>query len=74
MPLGYPDLTDDLKNSVWKEQIQGLLGAQELPEARKVDIVLGALAGEAKRQISVLEEGERDQTRKVFFVFRLLIW
>lgn len=57
---------DDVKYSDWKEQIQGLLGTQELNEARKVDIVLGALAGEAKRQLSVLEEDERDNTRKVF--------
>lgn len=40
---------DDVKYSDWKEQIQGLLGTQKLIEARKVDIVLGALAGEAKR-------------------------
>lgn len=38
------------------------MGTQELTEARK----LGALAREAKRQMSVLEEGERDQTCKVF--------
>ena len=50
----------------WKEQIIGLLGSQELTEAKKVDIVLGALAGEAKRQVSVLEEGEKDQVRKIF--------
>ncbi len=46
--------------------MQGLLGSQDLPEIRKVDIVLGALAGEAKRQVSVLEENERDQVRKIF--------
>lgn len=56
----------DLKYHDWKEQIQGLLGAQELAEARKIDIVLGALAGEAKRQVSVLEDDERDRVRKIF--------
>ncbi|XP_051261675.1 uncharacterized protein LOC127366611 isoform X2 [Dicentrarchus labrax] len=56
----------DLKYHDWKEQIQGLLGAQELAEARKIDIVLGALAGEAKRQVSVLEDDERDRARKIF--------
>ncbi|KAK0147898.1 Paraneoplastic antigen-like protein 5 [Merluccius polli] len=58
---------DDLKYCDWKEQITGLLGAQELTELKKVDILLGALAGEAKRQVSVLEEGENDQVRKMFF-------
>ena len=56
---------DDLKYNKWKEQIQGLLGTQELTEARNVDTVLGALAGEAKRQISVLE----DPAHKVFLYF-----
>lgn len=37
-----------LDNSNWKEQIQGLLGTQDLTEARRVDIGLVALAGKAK--------------------------
>lgn len=57
--------SDDLKYSDWKEQIEGLLYSQDLPESRKVDILLGALAGEAKCQISVLEEGEKDKVQKV---------
>lgn len=57
---------DDVKFSDWKEQIRGLLGSQELAEARKVEIVLGALAGEAKRQVTVLEEDERDRAEKIF--------
>ncbi len=56
---------EDLKYNDWKKQMQGLLGSQDLPEIRKVDIVLAALAGEAKRQVSVLEENERDQVRKI---------
>ena len=56
----------DLKYCDWKEQIKGLLGSQDLTEARKVGIVLGALTGEAKRQISVLDENEKDQTAKIF--------
>lgn len=49
----------------WKEQIKGLLGTQEFSAARKVNILLKTLTGEAKRQISVLEEGERDTVEKV---------
>ncbi|XP_041850863.1 uncharacterized protein LOC121646051 [Melanotaenia boesemani] len=56
----------DLSYSEWKEQIQGLLGSQELTEAKKVDIVLGALAGEAKRQVIVLEDDEKDRVNKIF--------
>lgn len=56
----------DLKYGDWKEQIKGLLGSQDLTEARKVSIVLGALSGEAKRQITVLDTDERDQTAKIF--------
>lgn len=56
----------DLKYSDWKEQIKGLLSSQDLTGARKVDIVLGALGGEAKRQITVLDTDERDQVCKIF--------
>lgn len=37
----------DLKYQEWREQIKGILEVQELTEARKVAIVLGALSGEA---------------------------
>lgn len=57
---------EDVAYREWREQIQGLLGSQELEEARKVDILLGALTGEAKRQISVLENEERDRVQKIF--------
>lgn len=56
----------DIKYCDWKEQIKGLLGSQDITEARKVGIVLGALTGEAKRQISVLDADEKDQTAKIF--------
>lgn len=62
----FKGLGDNLKYCDWKEQITGLLGTQELTESKKVDIVLGALAGEAKLQVSVLEEDEKDQVCKIF--------
>ena len=58
--------TDDVKYAEWKEQIKGLLETQDLDEALKVAIVIGALAGEPKRQINVLDDGERNTVRKVF--------
>lgn len=39
---------DNLKYCDWKKQISGLLGSQEFTELKKVEIVLGALAREAK--------------------------
>lgn len=56
----------DLKYGDWKEQMQGLLEAQEVPEAKKVKIVMGALGGDAKREISVLADGDRDKASKIF--------
>lgn len=63
---------DELKYSDWKEQISGLLGTQEMTEQKKVAIVLGALSGEAKREVGVLNDGEKDQVRKIFNYLDLL--
>lgn len=56
----------DIKYSEWREQIEGLLGTQELTEVKRVAIVLGALAGEAKRQVGVLDVVEKDKVEKIF--------
>lgn len=56
----------DLKYGDWKEQMQGLLEAQEIPEAKKVKILMGALGGDAKWEISVLADGDRDKANKIF--------
>ena len=60
--------TDDTKYADWKEQIRGLLATQELDDDINVAIVIGALAGEPKRQIKVLAQVERNTTLKVFTV------
>lgn len=67
---------DDLKFKDWKEQIQVLLSFQELTEAEKADIVLGALAGEAKSHVSVqgrriLLSGDRTPTPVLRSVLQL---
>merc|ERR1712208_76226 len=49
----------------WEAQIKGLLSTQETTEIKKVSIVLNTLAGEAKRQIMVVDEEERDTVKKV---------
>lgn len=56
---------DELKLGDWKEQMEGLLGSQELTEPKKVVIFL-ALANEAKHQISGLEDNEKDTACKIF--------
>ncbi|XP_016516662.1 uncharacterized protein LOC107833047 isoform X2 [Poecilia formosa] len=62
----YKGIEGELKYVDWKEQVYGLLNAQELTETKKVDILIGALAGEAKQQVNVLDEAERNEVRKIF--------
>lgn len=62
----FSGMGGDLSYGDWKEQMQGLLEAQEMNEAKKVKILLGALGGNAKREISVLAEEERDKLIKIF--------
>lgn len=50
----------------WKEQMLGLLGAAQYTEAQQINIIMGALSGEARREVSVLEAGERDRPVKIF--------
>lgn len=54
------------KYGEWKGQIKGLLSTQELTEPKKVNIILHSLTGEAKRQIMVVDEDERNTAAKVF--------
>ena len=54
------------KYKEWKEQIKGLLSTQDMNEARKVAVVTKTLTGEAKRQIAVLDAGDRDTVAKIF--------
>lgn len=56
----------EIKYCEWKEQIMGLLGTQEFEVATSVAIIIGALGGEPKRQVNVLEPDERNTVRKVF--------
>ena len=50
----------------WKAQTKGLLSTQEATEVKKVSIVLNTLAGEAKRQVMVVDAEERDTVKKIF--------
>lgn len=50
----------------WTIQLKGLLEVQDLTEPLKVSILMGALTGVAKRQISVITIGQRDTAAKIF--------
>lgn len=56
----------DIKYGDWKEQMSGILNTQNLTEPRKVELLQGALAGEAKLQISLLDAEDRDTGAKIF--------
>lgn len=55
-----------MKYSEWKEQISSLIFAAAVNEAQAVSLVLGALHGDAKREILVLDEKDRDKATKIF--------
>ena len=50
----------------------GILEVQELTEAQKVAILLGALSGEAKRQVDILDQGDRERAARIFIVLDAL--
>lgn len=62
----FEGIEGERKYTEWKEQIKGLLGTQEIEEAKKVEILWNTLTGEARRQVSVLVAGERNTTAKIF--------
>lgn len=62
--FGGPE--SELKYGEWKEQLQGIVQYVGLTEPHKVGILMGALTGVAKRQISVLPEEERNTVAKIF--------
>lgn len=65
---------DDLKYYECKKQTKALLAPQEISKTRKVAVLLGALAREAKRQAGVLEEEEKDKVQQVFLLSGASVW
>ena len=55
----------EVKYGEWKTQVRGLLGTQELTENKKVAILLSTLAGDAKREVYVLGEGQRNTVARI---------
>lgn len=50
----------------WRSQIEVYLRAQSLSPEQKVDFVLSALQGDARREIQLLSSTERDTDDKIF--------
>lgn len=49
----------------WRTKIEMFLRAQGLPAEQKVDFILSALGGEAKREILLVSPDERDTDKKI---------
>lgn len=50
----------------WRAQIEAFLRAQGLTGQQKVDFVLSALEGDAKREVLLVEEANRNTDNKIF--------
>ncbi|CAL9687354.1 unnamed protein product [Knipowitschia caucasica] len=49
----------------WKAQVEAMLRAQGLSQQQQVDFVLGALEGDAKREIMLASANEKDTSAKI---------
>lgn len=56
----------------WKTQIEAFLRAQGLSGQQKVDFVLNALEGDAKREVLLAEEGKRNTDANIFTLLQAL--
>lgn len=51
--------------SEWKAQVQAMLRAQGLNEEQKADFILGALEGDARREMQLLDSTQRTSSRSL---------
>lgn len=58
--------------SEWRNQIETFLRAQQLNEEQKVDFVINALQGEARREIVLLKAEDRNTAEKILMALRKL--
>ncbi len=56
----------------WEVQVEAMLRAQGLNEQQQADFVLGALEGEAKRELQLINPREKDTAQKVLDVLKKL--
>lgn len=64
--------SDGLKYGDWANQMKTLLRAQRLTEEQTIDFILSAVEDDAKREIQLLDEQNRNTADKIFdFLNRL---
>lgn len=56
----------------WRNQIEAFIRAQGLNEVQRVDFVLSTLEGNARREVVLLDEGERNTDVKILDALALL--
>lgn len=77
MPLGYPNLqVQGVIFKLWRVEGTNTRVSRSPRRTRnkKVKIVMGALGGDARREISVLAEGDRDKASKIFEYLDVVCW
>lgn len=61
----FGGLESELKFGECQEQIETMLSFQPINDAQKVDMIMGFLDGEAKREILTLGRAERNTPNKI---------
>lgn len=62
----YKGTGSEIRLTEWKGQVQMMMRMQTLSEAQQVDFVIGALEGEAKREILLLGDRDRQAPEQIF--------
>ena len=57
--------------SEWRSQVETFLRAQQLNDEQRVDFVLNALQGEARREIVLLASAEKNISRMFYHIFAM---
>ncbi|MGH0117200.1 UNVERIFIED_CONTAM: hypothetical protein FKN15_046121 [Acipenser sinensis] len=56
----------EVKWGEWKREMSAMMRMQTLTEGQKVDFLVGALEGDAKRKILMLDRADRTTSQQVF--------
>lgn len=68
----FKGIGSEVKLAEWRSQIEAMLSIQQFGGEQKTEFVLGALDGEAKREILAIDKGNRDTPGKIFSVLKEL--
>lgn len=62
----YKGTGSEIRLVDWKGQIQLMLHMQQLPVEQQGGFIMGALEGEAKRKLLLLDDGDRQTPEQIF--------